>query len=73
MTQADADAVLAAGWNDRALHDAVSVCAWFNFMNRFVEGHGIKGTPDYYLEASRRLHDSGYLARDSNLGGGTKK
>lgn len=66
MTQADADAVFAAGWNDQALHDAVSVCAWFNSMNRFVEGHGIKGTPDYYLEASRRLHGGGYLARGTN-------
>ena len=42
MTQADADAVFAAGWNDQALHDAVSTCALFNFMNRLVEGHGIK-------------------------------
>lgn len=61
MTQADADAVFAAGWDDRALHDAVSVCAWFNFMNRFVEGHGIKASPDYYRRASQRLHKSGYL------------
>src|ERR1700753_1774900 len=34
MTQADADSVLAAGWDDKALHDAVLVCALFNFMNR---------------------------------------
>jgi len=38
MTQVDADRVFAAGWNEQALHDAVSVCALFNFMNRLVEG-----------------------------------
>jgi uncharacterized peroxidase-related enzyme len=62
MTQRDADAVFAAGWSERALHDAVSVCAWFNFMNRFVEGHGIKGDPGAYRQAAQRLHDNGYLA-----------
>src|SRR3569833_3313709 len=33
----DADAVLAAGWEERTLFDAISVCALFNFMNRLVE------------------------------------
>ncbi|SDN34066.1 uncharacterized peroxidase-related enzyme [Lentzea albidocapillata subsp. violacea] len=47
MTRADADAVFAAGWDERALHDAVSVCALFNFMNRLVEGLGISASTDY--------------------------
>jgi uncharacterized peroxidase-related enzyme len=42
MTQADADAVFAAGWSEDALFDAVLVCALFNYMNRIVEGTGIK-------------------------------
>ena len=32
VAPADARAVLTAGWDERALHDAVSVCALFNFM-----------------------------------------
>ncbi len=60
MTQADADAVFAAGWDDRALHDAVSVCALFNLMNRLVEGLGIKAGADYFAEAAVRLRDNGY-------------
>ncbi len=60
MTQADADAVFAAGWDERALHDAVSVCALFNFMNRLVEGLGIRGDAGYFLEASKRLSEHGY-------------
>lgn len=68
MTQADADAVFAAGWTDRGLHDAVSVCALFNFMNRLVEGHGIKGNAEYFALASKRLHDGGYAGLLKLLG-----
>lgn len=41
----DAETVYAAGWDEQALFDAVSVCALFNFMNRLVEGSGIKHDP----------------------------
>jgi len=32
------------GWDDRAVHDAVSVCSLFNFMNRLIEGMGVEGS-----------------------------
>jgi len=60
MTQGDADAVYAAGWDEQALHDAVAVCALFNFMNRYVEGLGIRAERAYFVEAGERLHDVGY-------------
>jgi uncharacterized peroxidase-related enzyme len=41
MIPGDAEAVFQAGWDERALHDAVSVCALFNLMNRLVDGLGI--------------------------------
>ncbi|OLF11276.1 carboxymuconolactone decarboxylase family protein [Actinophytocola xanthii] len=65
LTQADADAVFAAGWDELALHHAVMVCALFNFMNRMVEGHGIRAGADYYAMSGRRLEQVGYagLAR----------
>lgn len=40
MTQADADAVFAAGWEEQALHDAIAVTARMCFMQRLAEGHG---------------------------------
>jgi uncharacterized peroxidase-related enzyme len=40
MTQADADAVFEAGWDEQALHDAIAVTARAAFMQRLVEGHG---------------------------------
>ena len=45
MTEADAQAVYDAGWNERALFDAVMVCATFNMMNRILEGCGITENP----------------------------
>ena len=60
MTQADADKVFAAGWNDQALYEAVSVCALFNYMNRLVEGLGIKAGPEYFKLSSERLAKHGY-------------
>jgi uncharacterized peroxidase-related enzyme len=63
LTRADADAVYAAGWDEQALHDAVSVCALFNFMNRIVEGFGIKADGTYFAAAARRfVEDADYTA-----------
>jgi alkylhydroperoxidase family enzyme len=60
ISPADADAVFAAGWHDRALHDAVRVCALFNMMNRLVEGLGVRASGEYFALAGRRLHAGGY-------------
>lgn len=60
MTAADADALFAAGWDDRALHDAVAICALFNLMNRLVDGLGVKSDEAYVQMAARRLAQDGY-------------
>jgi len=60
VSPADARAVLTAGWDERALHDAVSFCALFNFMNRFVNGLGITADADYSSTSGTRLADHGY-------------
>lgn len=62
ITPADAEAVYAAGWDERALHDAVLVCALFNFMNRMVEGLGVAADGAYFKTSGQRLHDQGYAA-----------
>ena len=63
MTQADADAVYAAGWDDLALSDAVLICGLFNMANRIVEGHGVdRATPREKLEdAGQMLAEYGYI------------
>ena len=42
LTQADADAVFDAGWNESEFHMAILVSARFNSINRLVQGHGIE-------------------------------
>lgn len=61
MTQADADAIFAAGWDDHALYYAVMVCALFNMDNRIAQGLGIPPHgPTALAAAVTRLHRDGY-------------
>jgi uncharacterized peroxidase-related enzyme len=60
VTPSDADAVLPAGWDARALHDLAAICGLFNLMNRLVHGLGIAAGEDYFELAARRLADGGY-------------
>jgi alkylhydroperoxidase family enzyme len=39
--------VRAEGWNDAAIHDAIQVVSYFNYINRVAEGVGIEGEPDW--------------------------
>ncbi len=63
MTQADADAVFSAGWSEAALHSAIAVCCHFNFMNRLVDGHGIKADPALFADRGRKHVEMGYVAQ----------
>jgi uncharacterized peroxidase-related enzyme len=70
VEQADADAVFAAGWDETALHHAVLVCALFNFMNRLVDGLGIRADEGYYATSGQRLHSIGYRGLNALLDAG---
>ncbi len=63
LSQADADAVFAAGWTEQALHDAIAVTARAAFMQRIVEGHGFTPMPREVaaIQARRRV-ELGYVA-----------
>ena len=61
MTQADADAIFAAGWDEDAFYHAVSICGLFNYYNRLIEGYGVKSAPDYRDMIGKRLAGEGYL------------
>ncbi len=60
ITAADVDPIFAAGWDDRALHDAVAICGLFNLMNRLVNGLGAEAPEDYIKLAAQRLARGGY-------------
>lgn len=68
MTQADADAVFAAGWSEQALYDAVQVCCLYNFMNRFVEGLGLTPVPEQFDGEGQMIKDGGYSSMAADFG-----
>ena len=43
----DVDELRAQGWDDPAIHDAIQVIAYFNYINRVAEGVGIEPEPDW--------------------------
>ena len=58
--QRHVDAVFAAGWTERDLHDAILTMCLFNFMNRLLEGHGVKGNAEIFASRGKALKDEGY-------------
>lgn len=72
ITRQDVEEARRAGWSDEALYDAVSVCAIFNFYNRWVDATGVQDMPAFgYQMSGHRLATEGY-AQSPPAGTGTK-
>jgi alkylhydroperoxidase family enzyme len=41
------DALRRHGFGDEAIHDAIQVIAYFNYINRVAEGVGVDPEPDW--------------------------
>jgi len=62
MTQADADAVFDAGWDEKALHDAIAITARMCFMQRLTEGCGFTPmAPEVAKERAEKRVKLGYV------------
>ena len=46
VSPADLDALRSCGFDDRAIHDAVQVTAYFNYINRIADGLGVDLEPE---------------------------
>ncbi len=51
ISESDMQPLYAAGWDDEAIYYAITVCALFNFYNRWVDASGVHALSD---EAHRR-------------------
>jgi alkylhydroperoxidase family enzyme len=64
ITAADMEPLRSAGWDDEAIYYAITVCALFNFYNRWIDATGVHALSD---EAHRRggirSADSGYVRK----------
>lgn len=52
IERADVDALRAHRWDDVAIHDAIQVIAYFNYINRVAAGVGIEPEPEWARERS---------------------
>ena len=61
MTPADLDVARAAGWSDEELYFAITVCALFNFYNRWIDASGVHALSDEaHRQGGKRSAAGGY-------------
>ncbi len=60
ISQADVDAVRAAGWSDQSVEDVISVVSLFSYLNRLVDGFGIDGSAEGFAQAGAMISQHGY-------------
>jgi len=62
LCQQDLDEVKAAGWTEEAVYDAITVCALFNFYNKWIDATGVSDMPAAaYAASGERLGTLGYV------------
>jgi len=62
ITAADLQPLYAAGWDDEAIYFAVSVCALFNFYNRWIDATGVHAQSDEaHRQGGKRMATHGYV------------
>jgi len=58
----------AAGWSDEALYDAITVCALFNFFNRWIDATGVHAmSEEAHREGGKRTAQYGYVRTKSQI------
>jgi alkylhydroperoxidase family enzyme len=62
IAPADLERARAAGWTDEALYFAITVCALFNFYNRWIDATGVHPLSDEaHRQGAKRSAQSGYV------------
>jgi alkylhydroperoxidase family enzyme len=64
IVHGDLDAIRAAGWTDEQLWYAITVCALFNFYNRWIDATGVHVLSDEaHREGGQRSARNGYAPK----------
>ena len=64
ITLADMQTLYEAGWNDEAIYYAITVCALFNFYNRWIDAMGVHALSDEaHREGGKRTAVHGYVRK----------
>ncbi len=60
----DLDTVRAAGWTDEQIYYAITVCALFNFYNRWIDATGVHPlSEEAHREGGKRSATTGYVRK----------
>jgi alkylhydroperoxidase family enzyme len=64
ITVADMQPLYAVGWDDEAIYFAITVCALFNFYNRWIDATGVHAlSPEAHREGGKRSALHGYVRK----------
>jgi uncharacterized peroxidase-related enzyme len=64
ITADDMQPLYAAGWSDEAIYYAITVCALFNFYNRWVDASGVHPLSDEaHRQGGKRSAIHGYVRK----------
>ena len=64
ITRGDMEPLYAVGWDDEAIYFAITVCALFNFYNRWIDATGVHGmSPEAHREGGKRTALHGYARK----------
>lgn len=58
---ADIEPLRELGWSDEAVYDAITVCALFNFYNRWIDATGVHPMSDEAHRAGAKRMAPGYI------------
>lgn len=69
LQKEDVQEVVSAGWTEEAVYDAITVCALFNFYNKWVDATGVSEMPaEAHAASGQRLAASGYVPQGAVSG-----
>ena len=64
ISAADMEPLHAAGYTDEAIYYAITVCALFNFYNRWIDASGVHALSDEaHREGGKRTKTHGYVRK----------
>jgi alkylhydroperoxidase family enzyme len=64
ITASDMEPLHAVGWDDAAIYYAITVCALFNFYNRWIDASGVHALSDEaHRQGGKRSASVGYVRK----------
>jgi alkylhydroperoxidase family enzyme len=64
ITPQDMQPLYAVGWDDAAIYYAITVCALFNFYNRWIDASGVHALSDEtHRQGGKRSASIGYVRK----------